>query len=481
MKLNKHITSIIYFTLISCICFSCATKVNTEESAYHATVTVNLDKVVGQMKHSELYNNNSLLRVPRKEVTDKYLEKFGKAKIMRSWLTLNDMWDYKTGEVNYDFPVGWGFNLWTTYYDYMDRFSEISEDVLLNIRGNHELVKSGAISMAKWKEVCKGAIKHYKSRYPNIRYIEALNEYSGKHFGDLKNDEYYPFYKCFYQIVNEINQELKPEIPLLVGGPCIMGGSLDEEGESTKRTKLKSFLKNFKEDTSEDKKLDFLSYHQYNDTKLNPSTALTHEALIDSWLVENGLSANIPIFIDEMGCFPGSRHLGCVEEDLFVTACNIASLMYYYEQQPDMYGFHWVIQHKTNERKNQILDDLRWTPYGISMLMSALHKDDKLESESDALVEGQGVYAVASGDENEAILQVWNYQWENNNTFDTEISFHNMNRYDEGKGIILTQYKLDNTNNNFLNSDSYYWNSDPNEDIKIFSVDKSFFDILRKP
>ncbi len=407
---------------------------------------IDCNKETGILRRSELYNNNSLLRTPSSAITNKYKKEIGVTKIMRCWVTIGDYWNYETNEYNYNFKCGWDLNLWDNFHDYMERFSEISEEILLNVRGCHPDVVKGKITMEQWRTACKNGIKHYKERFPKIKYIEALNEYELGDFGGLTNDEYYQFYKEFYKIINEINSELKPEIPLEIGGPCITRGNFLEG--ITKTQNMRDFLRNYARDTDPEKQLSFISYHEYRFGK-NPSLVSGQEAMIKSWCREFGIPDNIPIFITEMGDNSESRRKTIIYKNQLLQAACMSSLFYYYNQQPQVQGFHWVIQHKSQDRKNQIFDNLRWSPYGISLKMHSHMAPAQIEVNSPKIKEGKGVYCVASKGKNKLTVLLWNYQWETGKkSSSVELNIQNLlDVFDKNK-LKLKEYLLDSGHNN---------------------------------
>lgn len=430
-----------YFVLLTVCCLATASVFATDT----LRVRVNAAKETGKLRRAELYNNNSLLRTPSDAIVQKYKKEIGTARIMRCWVTLEDYWNATTDQYNYDFKCGWDLNLWDSFYNYMARFSDMSEEILLNVRGYHKEVVENKISMQQWRTACKNGIKHYKERYPKIKYIEALNEYELSSFGGLTNEYYYRFYQQFYDIINEINAELNPAIPLLVGGPCVVEGLMNGGG---KEKNMRFFLQSFAQDKNPSKKLDFISYHEYG-SAANPASVADHEARIDGLCRSYGLPTNLPIMVNEMGPFAGTRKNGCLEEDQLVQAAAMNSLFYFFNQQPDLQAFHWVIQHKTNERKNQIYDNLRWSPYGMLLKLQARTATNQLETDAPKLAAGKGVYTLAAKDEQKITVMVWNYQWTTGrDTHTVNLNIDQLPLAWQGKKVIIREFLLDSKTNN---------------------------------
>lgn len=140
----------------------------------------------------------------------------------------------------------------------MDAFSASSDEIMLTIcqyeRGI--LDKTFPVSMGNWKMIFKTGLQHYKERYPNIRYVEVGNEYAIKSFMDGTAEEYYQFYQRGSQAVREVNDalELRGDDRILVGGPVVTGDILD---------KIDKFLNHYTKDASAEKRIDFVSWHDY--------------------------------------------------------------------------------------------------------------------------------------------------------------------------------------------------------------------------
>ena len=113
------------------------------------------------------------------------------------------------------------------------------------------------VTMDDWREMFKNAVVHYRGICPNLRYIEVCNEYALKGFIGCNDKEYYMFYKTAYEAVNQANKELglKGENRVLVGGPAVTGDIVK---------KIDLFCENFSKDDSKEKRLDFVSWHEYS-------------------------------------------------------------------------------------------------------------------------------------------------------------------------------------------------------------------------
>lgn len=269
------------------------------------TVSVDCNHMIDSPLHLWGCVNVSRRAPPPVELCGRIEREFGRPRITRCWLMLDQMWDYRTDtyrfnyEINKDYYVGdphkkrYGVAGHTTglhYYDYVDSVSAHSQFVLMNIRRYEQEVLTGMISFEKWKEVFKAAVRHYKQRCPNLRYIEVLNEPTARNQSNLgKIEHYYGFYRRAYEAINELNAELEPAIPLLVGG-----------SSGFRTAEAKHLIHDFARDENPDKRLDFVSFHHYWVEK-TPAEIAGWEDEIDGALAAASLSTELPIFVTEIG------------------------------------------------------------------------------------------------------------------------------------------------------------------------------------
>ncbi len=377
-------------------------------------VEVDLAEAAGPLPRLAGHLNNSLRYAPPPRLAKLAEQEFGKPKIMRCWLCLDDLWDYRDGTYYYNHQIGKDIyaddqvkscydrrrvtETDVHYYDYLDAFSRSAKSLLLNIRRYETEVVKGVISMEQWREVVKNGLRHYKRRCPNIKYIEVLNESEVKHFGGLTKNEYYQFYRETYELVGELNDELKPEVPLLVGGPTWH--------EDT----IKAFIERYAADTNPRKRLDFLTYHRYT---TQPTAFLDVERRVDAWLKQHDLPEDIPIFITEFGNAFRVGKSAPLPVGQLLQAQMFCSVLYSTRSQPDLIGFPWVLYHDPHVQSHFVMftKDLRMTPAGAAIKMLSLHRDTEVavQTSSRRDRDGRGLYAMASKDEEAAVVQVWNY------------------------------------------------------------------------
>lgn len=381
-----------------------------------AKVSVDASRRLGPRREIERYINNSILmRSPPPELAKVIEKEYGRARIVRCWMCLDDAWDIKTGATDFNYPIknrvkgpDADFEMPDIPFEtYLTAFAAISDEVLLNVRRMERHVVEGRMTMAQWKEVCKAAIRRYKTVCPNLRYIEALNEFHLSAFGDLNTKEYYAFYRTFYQIVNELNAEMKPAVPLLVGGPATTGRPPDSH--------LREFVALYAEDADPGKRLDFLSYHYYGDEKW--SEAAEFEKRMTDLLDAHKIPSDIPMFWDEMG-FTGSpwKVLPVARELNRLQASCVTAFQYFSRKNRKLHVLPWVTFHSPSQTAlTQFVyapdGSLRLTPFGMTVKCWGMQKRDEVAAESTGLrTDGGGLGAMGSADESGAAVLLWNHQ-----------------------------------------------------------------------
>jgi hypothetical protein len=409
-----------------------------------ARVAVNFGAFQGPLWHPERFNNFTRRNLfPAQRPGDAaYLNATGvHGAVYRVWLAPDGVCTQSTTSCTFPDDV-------RTYFK---AASTVSDSILLDTRVGDLIDPSrdgGTLSPAQVKPIIKRIIKTAKANYPKLTYIEPFNEPDAPSArAYLTPAKVYPYYRVVAQAVNEVNAELKPDVRLQVGGAAFF--EFDP-------TWIGRFLSDYAADPDPAKRLDFFSYHGYLEFgdmatledphfyKDDPSRVAGQRARLESMLEARGIDPHLPAFITEAGMYPGplfdDQLSGAAQpcppaegepglptcDKYFTTdylrqAAGMASLGYWYAQQPDTYMFNWTTRHSDNPRKDQFVTRVpkgraiptnTLTPYGNLLVMQAKMKPWKVAASSDSLTKGIGVYAVASrtGDGKAASIMVWNYQ-----------------------------------------------------------------------
>ena len=346
------------------------------------------------------YRNTSIQKAPAPVLAELSERELGKAKVTRCWLNLDEMWDYRTRQYEDNYRIGapryddvpekfreswdWVTDTNVHFHDYLKAFGAHSDEVLLCIRRYERDILDGklGIAMEDWKAIFKHAVKRSKEVCSNVRYIEVCNEYGCSGFIGCSPDEYYQFYRLAYQAVNEVNAELKLEGKdrLLVGGPNAVRNAM---------TALNRFFENFGQDRSPDKRLDFVTWHEYH----NRYVATAHrQEEVQQMLNFNGLPVDLPMFITEHD--PYHPKAGRTEYNLINGAGLVKSLYFTSVFSPQVKIMPWVLYHDgkiqtrfmwfdgPNEPDTKA-EELRMLPAGCSMKLLSMHEGWEIAVDND--------------------------------------------------------------------------------------------------
>jgi len=199
-------------------------------------VQVNVNKVLGPYVDPTRWMNSTLRYVPPVDFPAFLESRLGKAKIMRTWITLDEYWDYRTGITYPDYDIGvmrypveqlhYPYDMkmivpapsGTRFVDYLTTHSRHSEELMLNVRRYEREVSDGVITYDQYEAIFEQAVEYCKELAPNIRYIECCNEVDIKTFGELTAQEYVNIYLRAHRVVKRLNAKHNYPIRLELGG-----------------------------------------------------------------------------------------------------------------------------------------------------------------------------------------------------------------------------------------------------------------------
>lgn len=421
-------------------------------STANANIDVDCNNVLEDFIHVERYNNfeSSMEFVDQRDAdVDFYNENNLHGSIYRVWFIGNSYFDETSGQVDL-----------SEISDYLEDASRISDYVLVNC-SHLGVVKGWDVDDDEKINRLAKILLELKTKFPRIKYIEATNEPDYANEG-VTPDNYYNYYKIYYKAVNKVNAILNPEIPLLVGGPSISQFSMKW---------LQPFIDAYVEDTAKDKRIDFISYHGYYTKpdsayilfKDDPSLVKEQRTILNEELVKRNMNTNIPVFITEMGIYPGPAFddFVSIKNDHLRQAAGMASLFYWYLTNGDnTYPFNWVTRHRKEGRKDQLVtrDEKqqpivytnKFTPYGNMMVMMSKMKNKRISATTNTVVEdGKGLYSLASKDESGISIMVWNFQGTKSEGFESTLKVENLPVEWKGKNIKVQTYKIDAKTSNY--------------------------------
>jgi hypothetical protein len=420
-----------------------------------ATVTVDFARAAGPFAHIE--RNNNFARAtgwPEQRPADvAFLNEQGlHGRLYRVWLT-ERLYNPTTGVTDY-----------TLFDPYLADASRLSDGLVVNYAAA-QLIQ--AMTPEQMTPVLTRIFLDLKRRYPHIRYIEAFNEPVYNLVQSMRPEQLYPYYVAFYRAVAAVNRELRPAQPLGLGGPALM--HLDMPW-------LRPFLDAYRADRSPDKRLDFLSYHAYgffesgggapgqlrayHFFKFDPSEVASHRAQVDAELRSRGLDTSIPTFLTEMGLYPGPSfdNQSDPHPDYLRQAAGTAALQYWFLQDPRNVPFNWVVRHRIEERKDELVTRVpagqpvptnTFTPYGNMMLMMSRLGSTRVAARSDALSAGKGVYAIATRDRSGVAVMVWNYQHVGTQGYRARLVLDHLPASLQNRPVRQRMYRIDDEISNY--------------------------------
>jgi len=423
------------------------------------------------------YPNTSVQKVPAPVLAEIAEKELGKPEITRCWLNLDEMWDYRTRQFDFDFQIGvdkykdikakhreswnWVLESQVTFYQYMKAFSEHSNQIMLCIRRYERdiLDKKLPISLQDWKMIFKEGLKHYKVLFPNIRYIEVGNEYHLKGFMAASDEEYYIFYRLAYEVVNELNKELQLDDgkKLLIGGPVTTG----------QFQRLEHFLELYSKDTDPAKKLDFVSWHEYH---TNISKTANRQKEITDWLSKYNLPVDLPMFITEHDPYHFSEDKP--EYHMLNTAYLPKSLYFTGKLSPGIRIFPWVLYHNSKiqtkfmwfegpNNPDTKASEIHMLPLGASVKFLSMHKGKELEVSND--IKGKDL-VIASVQADRVIVEAINYSVPRNVT----LSLSNLrNAFPDTRRVKVVKYLIDSKHSNRLNNPAFTGSIEEVENVEM--------------
>lgn len=420
------------------------TTTTTPTTGPAATVTVAAGTELGALNNPSRYQNQSGPSQLLSPLDEQRIGQLGPT-VIRGWFKPESYYDRMTDSYDFDYPAPGGGG---RFYAYADQLSRLSEQIFANFdQCDPELMTPA--HPERCRAVLKAGIRHYKLRYPSLRYIELFNEPdktwepSAVERPAINAADYYAWYKIGYSVVNELNEELKPAIPLHIGGPAAY--TFDSPF-------LKEFLDRYRADPDSTKRLDFLSYHQYR-RRDDPASVESEKETAQRWLSERGLNADTPVYVTEYGVFPGTNSGTTFGEDLLTQAAAMATLGYYYTLGGTDMAMHWVFDHGENDRKSLLVDaaDGKVYPYYNMIAMQRKLKSRRIKADSDSLsTKGIGVNAIASRDRTGLAILTTNYQWTNGTTqYQVNLKINDLpTEYTKGN-ILIERYLVDATTSNY--------------------------------
>lgn len=306
---------------------------------------------------------------------------------------------------------------------YMDQWLKVAaltaEDVVLDMQispvtkaykvasqmGTIPLPKDG-IPGYSWNDLAVGyqtAIRHAKKVCPQLKIVQMPYEYDNISGSECHKDAHYNIFKCLYKAVNAINKELKEDEQLEVAG---LGSNTPYHWDF-----IEGFLKRYQADANPDKRLDYITWHNYLFPGTAPNIAQGFKLKIKELLAKYDIPPTLEILVDESGLAEPSTiedlsdMVGTCKKEAAM-ACFAATVHHWYMKENGNFlpitggGFHFGLLTYGNQN---VL-----SPYAKGMLFRNSLFDKMIPSVSSPCdKDGYGLYSQATVDKNEYRILVW--------------------------------------------------------------------------
>jgi hypothetical protein len=423
-----------------------------------ATVSVDVHggRATGPTPQWYRFWNTSLRFAPSPDILRTAANRIGRPKMIRAWLTLDEMYDYRDDSYHFNYRIGrnryreddaihWydrkrSAESEVDYQDYLDAVSAEADELLLCFRRYEHEAFNGVLGFAKYREVLKTCLTHCIERAPNITTLEVCNEWAWPHFGGLDHDRYWQIYREACRIAAELTDEMCLGEPLKVSGPASATDHFDHVGK---------FLRRYSDDADPARRLDAITLHDYSSGG-GPARVLHLRARLNAWLAEHGLPGSLPVWVTEMGLREGRT-----EPDANLqTSAGVPALLWQMDRAGNMVGMPWCLHHDPDVQLwgTQTLPDGRLTPAGVAMELLGMHRGSRLDVENNGVdSDGNGVYALATADTGQFVVHLWNYA---DTGAEVDVRVTLPAHLATGAEMRVESFRLDATHNNALSDAS---------------------------
>jgi hypothetical protein len=377
-------------------------------------ITVETERIIRRWPRIERYQNSTLRYTPPVDFPAYWESINGRPKIIRCWITLDEVWDYRTGAFDWNYQIGvnkyegdtnhYDYD-WpstrpsqTRFEDYLKSYAAMADEAMLNLRRYERETADGILSYEKYEEICEQVIEHCRMLCPNIVYIEVSNESEISPFGGITVAQYMPLYDCICRAVTRLNA--KHGWALQVGGTAMTGSWFYKI--------WRDYLEALAKDRTPARQIDFYSMHMYNpDHNQLAQMYNLHKASI----AELGLP-DAPMYFDEYG----TRRATGVLTDSLQNAAESLTGMLRGADLAGMYIFPWCTFHNPELQMSYTqylrLPDNSYVPtpngQAMTMLHSMLDNELRLSGNADFRARATGrdgeVYIVVTNPSSDPLL-----------------------------------------------------------------------------
>jgi hypothetical protein len=381
-----------------------APSASTQAAAEAPRVVVDAAQPIGPVMRLERATTHSTSSPLPGEATRTYMRAL-QHDVVRTWIQTRYV--YNNGDIDYNYKYS---SSKVGAEDALRFYASTAKEVLIALSAYNPTSQWSMPEGQARVDFLAELLVHYKSRYPNLRYVQVGNE---PDHADETMETYYPIYRAYYQAVNAANEALH----LTGDDRLLLSNGAFTSNVPNMLEYADGFLAAYAADPDPAKKLDFFSFHSYGETN-RPLELLTARQRIDAAMDAHGLP-HIPVFVTEFGLYGGSTlpvRFTLADMVTMEPAGQLTKAFYLYEGGIDQV-FNWSIHHASLPSKSQLADvetAVRY-PYGNALLLAheVSERGTRLAATSDAIDDvGLGTHVLASMKSGKGIaVLVWNYNW----------------------------------------------------------------------
>jgi hypothetical protein len=259
---------------------------------------------------------------------------------------------------------------------------------------------AAGIPGAEWSTIKQGyltTLLFAKKICPALRIIQMPYELDNITNTEVHADAQYRFFKCLYEAVADFNAQQKTGDQLLIAG-------LGSNNPTSRWDFIKGFLRRYSQDTSSNKRLDFITWHNYLFPGNYPAQIKGMADSLQRFQQLYHLEKKIPVIVDEMGLAEPSTIEdlsdlpGAMQKEAAMASFTTA-LQDYYEKEPGTFlpisgaGWHFAL---LTYGKQHVL-----STYAKGLLLRSQLGDEKVPVHTTPVdAEGWGLHALATKEKN---------------------------------------------------------------------------------
>lgn len=266
---------------------------------------------------------------------------------------------------------------------------------------------AAGIPGAGWDKIREGyltTLRFAKQVCPSLKIIQMPYELDNMSGSQVHADAHYQFFQCLYEAVAIFNKQQPAADQIKVAG-------LGSNNPNSRWDFIKGFLLRYSQDTSPNKRLDYLTWHTYLFPGNYPSMVKGVGDSLQHLLKQYQLDQNLPVIVDEMGLAEPSTIedlsdlRGAMKKE--AAMANFTTAIHeYYEQEPGNWlpisGAGWHFALLTYGRQYVL------STYAKGMLLRSKLGDMKIPVKATPVdAQGYGLHAIATKENNKISILLY--------------------------------------------------------------------------